>query len=104
MCVLGDFNVILYVAEARVGSLPNNLSCDEFHDWINSNELLAIPSSSVSFTWSNGRLGNQRIERKLDRVLFNFPCLDTWYNYRYKILVRHYSNHHLLPVDVVTIS
>ena len=104
MCLLWDFNAILYVAEARAGSLSNNLSCAEFHDWINSNKLLAIPSSNASFTWSNRRLGNQRIERKLDRVLFNFPCLDTWYNCRYKVLVHNYSNHHLLPVDVVTIS
>jgi len=98
-CVLGYFNVIFFVAVARGGSLPNNLSCAKFHDWINSNELLVIPSSGASFTWSNGRLGNQRIERKLDRVLCNFPCLDTWYNCRYKVLVRNYSNHHPLLVE-----
>jgi len=39
-CVLGDFNVILSTVEARGGSFPNNLSCAEFYDWINSNELL----------------------------------------------------------------
>ena len=97
-CVLGDFNPFFFVAEARGVSLPNNLSCAEFHDWINLNELLSIPSLGASFTWSNGRLGNQRIERKLDKVFCNFPCLDTWYNYRYKILVCNCFDHHPLLV------
>jgi len=76
--------ILSSLTEARGGSLPNNLSCAKFHDWINSNELLAIPSSGASFTWSNGRLGNHRIERKLDRGLCNFSCLDIWYKCRYK--------------------
>jgi len=60
---------------------------------------LAIPFSGASFTWSNGRLGNQRIERKLDRVLCNFSYLDTWYSCRYKVLVRNCSDHHPLLVE-----
>jgi len=31
-CVFGDFNVILYVAEAKGGYFPNNLCGAKFHD------------------------------------------------------------------------
>ena len=98
-CVLGEFNAIVYASKARGDSLPNNLSCDEFHDWINSNEFLAIPSFSASYTWSNRRLGNQRIERKVIEFFCNFSCLDTWYNCRYKVLVCNCSDHHPLLIE-----
>jgi len=58
------------------GGAPNQVSYNEFLDWINNNDLTSMPFSGPCYTWCNGRIGSQRIDRKLDKVLCNEECLD----------------------------
>jgi len=65
-CILGDFNVVLSANNCKGGLLL--ITCNEFLDWINNNDLTSMPFSE--------RKGLQRIDRKLDRALCNEECLD----------------------------
>jgi len=85
-CLFGDFNVVLFVEETKRGILPNSISCIEFSNWTDSNDLIVTPSFGAFNSWSNARTGNQQIERKLDRTLCNI--LDIWSTCRYKFSPR----------------
>jgi len=41
-CLFWNFNAILSAGESKGGFLPNSVSCADFNDWINNNELIAL--------------------------------------------------------------
>jgi len=90
---LGDFNVVISADDYKGGVAPNQVSCNEFLDWINNNNLTSMPFSDPCYTWSNGRRGLKRIDRKIDKALCNEECLDEWSSCTYQVLVKNYSNH-----------
>jgi len=75
-CILGDFNVVLFVKESKEDNPHNLVSTNEFGSWVNSNNLLTLPHSGSFYTFTNDRLGAHRVDRKLDKIFFNFDCLD----------------------------
>jgi len=75
-CILGDFNVVLSTDACKGGGAPNQVSCNDFLDWINTNDLACMPFTGSSYSWCNGRRGLHRIHRRLDRALCNGVCLD----------------------------
>jgi len=75
-CIMGDFNVVLSADEFKGGVAPNQVSCNEFLDWINTNDLSCMPFTGSCYTWCNRRRGLHRIHRRLDRALCNGVCLD----------------------------
>ena len=54
----------------------NQVSCNEFLDWINTNYLSYMPFTGSCYAWCNERRGLHRIHRRLDRALCNGVCLD----------------------------
>jgi len=79
------------------GVAPNQVSGNEFLDWINSNDLSCMPFTGTCYTWCNGRRRFHRIHRRLDRALCNGMCLDEWDSYTYQVLVKNFSDHpHIL--------
>jgi len=42
---LGDFNVVISADDYKGGVAPNQVSCNEFLDWINNNNLTSMPFS-----------------------------------------------------------
>ena len=45
------------------GVAPNQVSCNEFLNWININDLSCMPFTGSCYTWCNGRRGLHRIHR-----------------------------------------
>ena len=42
-CILEDFNVVLSTNECKGGVAPTQVSCNDFLDWININDLACMP-------------------------------------------------------------
>ena len=72
---------------------PNQVSCNDFLDWINTNDLACMPFTGSGYTWCNGRKRLHRIHRRLDRALCNRVCLDEWDSCSYQVLVWNCSDH-----------
>ena len=53
------------------GVTPNQLSCNEFLEWINTDDLSCMPFTESCYTWWNGRRGLHIIHKRLDRALCN---------------------------------
>lgn len=70
-CCLGDFNAILRVHEQRSNFQPIKSHMHDFQAWTDNNNLIHIPTKVANYTWSNGRRGRFRIQRRLDRAICN---------------------------------
>jgi len=81
---------------------PNQVSCTEFLDWINNNDLTCMPLFGPYYTWCNGRKGLHIIDRKLDRALCNGACLDEWNSCNYQVLVKSCSDHFPILVSLAS--
>ncbi|WMV32127.1 hypothetical protein MTR67_025512 [Solanum verrucosum] len=76
----GDFNVVLN-SEEKIGGLPvNDVDCEDLGNCISSSDLTEVQFKGSPFTWWNGRVGNDCIFEKLDRVLINQQMQD-WFNH-----------------------
>ncbi|XP_060190609.1 uncharacterized protein LOC132619859 [Lycium barbarum] len=83
----GDFNVILN-EEEKIGGLP--VLPQEYEDFafcLNSCELHEMPFKGIPFTWWNGRVANDCIFKRLDRIVHN----DTFQNWFGHLEVEHLS-------------
>jgi len=97
---LGDFNAVLGAHEKRGRRPPPSLSCMDFLHWSNANLLSHLPSFGSFFTWSNGRLGLEKVTLRLDRAISNIVWLNVWQRTTCSSLVRHHSDHHPLLISV----
>ncbi|KAG5595366.1 hypothetical protein H5410_036598 [Solanum commersonii] len=67
----GNFNVVLNVNE-KIGGLPvQEVNHDNFKTCIQSCDLLKMKFKCSPFTWWNGRVGNDCIFERLDKVFLN---------------------------------
>lgn len=75
----GDFNEVLRVSE-RVGSQagPRWSRMEDFWAFLNQAELMELPHINGSTSWSNKRVGNDRVLSKIDRILINREWLMLW--------------------------
>ena len=77
---------------------------EEFFNWSDTNNLLHIPTRGVQFTWSNGRGGTRRTERRLDRAICNQLWLDKCESLAVTTLTRHKSGHFPILLEFKTSS
>ena len=71
--LLGDFNSILDSSEKLGGRLdPFVANSKEFKDFVSNTQLLDLGFVGTKFTWSNNRMGMDRILEHLDRGLGNY--------------------------------
>lgn len=67
--VIGDFNSTLFTKDKRGGNEDATQCMQEFRHFLNRMQLIDITLEGNSYTWSNSRLNNNNIQRKLDRTL-----------------------------------
>ncbi|KAK7374283.1 hypothetical protein VNO80_07711 [Phaseolus coccineus] len=99
-CSIGDFNVVLSAEESKGDNPPHIIPCTDFCNWVDTDSLHAFSFSGPSFSWSNGRLGGNRVNRKLDRAVGNFDSIDHLKSCRYNVLPRNCSDHHPLLLSI----
>lgn len=71
----------------------------DFSNWSNDNNLIDIPTIGSYFTWSNGRVGSDFIQRRLDRAFCNHLLISSATNMNVSILNRLRSDHFPLLLD-----
>lgn len=67
----GDFNVILNEKEKKGGLPFIQYEVMDFNYYINRSGLTKLKFKGDNFTWWNGRVDNECIFERLDRVLLN---------------------------------
>lgn len=72
----GDCNVILTEEEKQGGSSFTNAESVEFTNCIAKCALLELKFTGSTYTWWNGRIEEECIFKRLDRVLVNQEFLD----------------------------
>ncbi|VFQ73124.1 unnamed protein product [Cuscuta campestris] len=73
----GDFNTVASLSEHKGDVCPDLGGIGDFAQVISECELVAPPFLGSEFTWT-GKRGRGRVFRRLDRVLVNESCLDSF--------------------------
>lgn len=79
----GDFNIILNKEEKMGGLAFEQQEAMDFAFFISSCSLSEVKFSGSNFTWWNGRIEDEYIFKRLDRVLVNNPLLDIFFHLSY---------------------
>lgn len=96
----GDFNVILHKDE-KLGGLPFNIDeASDFQHCFNNSALEEVQTNESRFTWWNGRVEDDCIFKRLDRVLLNHDFLDILPSSKMSHLIRQGSDHTLCFYNV----
>lgn len=96
----GDFNVILN-EEEKQGGLPfTNVEAQDFATFVANYALIDLKYKGSSFTWWNGREGEDCMFKRLDRILVNQDSyIDALPTSESHHLIRQGSDH--APLHVV---
>ncbi|KAH0693029.1 hypothetical protein KY290_021200 [Solanum tuberosum] len=95
----GDFNVILN-AEEKLGGLPFTFTeASDFAHCINNCALTDLQSIGSQYTWWNGKIEEDCIIKKLDRILVNQEFLELMPSSKVQHLIRQGSDHAPLLVE-----
>ncbi|XP_071722187.1 uncharacterized protein [Rutidosis leptorrhynchoides] len=82
--VQGDFNVVLKEEEKKGGHGLDYMAALEFEDALISANLLEMRFQDPLFTWNNRQEEGDRIYCKLDRVLLNQACSESFRHHKPK--------------------
>lgn len=94
----GDFNVILNEDEKLGGLDLEQSEAMDFAQCINSCALLEVKFTGSKFTWWNGRINQECIFKRLDRVLVNSEFLSIFPVTEATHMIREGSDH--TPIHV----
>ena len=98
--VLGDFNAILQANDRSGGDTHWPCYQDDFNACITQSELLQVPYSGLKYSWHNGQLGDNTIQKKLDWIFGN-PCLfSTWPSAHANFQPRTISDHSAMVLQL----
>ncbi|KAH0695122.1 hypothetical protein KY290_021422 [Solanum tuberosum] len=100
----GDFNVILREEEKLGGLAFTQAEAVDFAQCLNNCAIAELKFSRSIFTWWNGRVEEECIFKRLDRVLVNHEFLDLYPTSEVHHLVRQGSDHAPLHVVYNTIE
>ncbi|XP_050222822.1 uncharacterized protein LOC126672915 [Mercurialis annua] len=90
--IIGDFNAVRNPSE-KTGRPPLERSMADFRDFIDNFDLANVSLQGALYTWSNGRIGSNRVECLLDRALISKEFADHWHFISSSALPRHHSDH-----------
>ncbi|KAF7815483.1 ribonuclease H [Senna tora] len=94
-----DINEIADVTEQKGGSSPNSQRCRNFQNWINDCNLIDLKPSGLFFTWEGPkRPGQQKLYKRLDRVLCSASWRTTFVDASTKSITKIHSDHHPILV------
>ncbi|KAK9937095.1 hypothetical protein M0R45_013911 [Rubus argutus] len=102
--VFGDFNEILFVDEKngrRVTPLGQIL---RFRAVIEECGLTSVPFEGYPFTWSNGRVGEDLVEERIDRGFANFELMNKYSHIFCSHLIPKCSDHRPLVFQLLSDS
>lgn len=102
--VFGDFNEILFVDEKngrRVRPLGQIL---RFRAVIEECGLTSVPFEGYPFTWSNGRVGEDLVEERIDRGFANFELMNKYSHIFCSHLIPKCSDHRPLLFQLLSDS
>ena len=91
--VVGDLNTVTSASEKRGGRPFRFSSCRAYFQFTDASSLIDLGFSGPSFTWSNGRVGGDNIQERLDRVLANPSWLQVYPHTQVRHLPQLYSDH-----------
>ncbi|WMV21122.1 hypothetical protein MTR67_014507 [Solanum verrucosum] len=89
----GDFNVILNEEEKLGGLAFTQNEALEFASCINACALTEVRTSGSKYTWWNGRIEEDCIFKRLDRILVNQEFMDLFPTSEVHYLIRQGSDH-----------
>ncbi|GJS85526.1 reverse transcriptase [Tanacetum coccineum] len=76
--VIGDFNLIVVVADKHGGSSNTSSQIKEFQSLLSALELFELPFKGLNYTWDNNRAENANIWGRIHRSLANETLLVTF--------------------------
>ncbi|XP_019166699.1 PREDICTED: uncharacterized protein LOC109162453 [Ipomoea nil] len=97
--VMGDFNCILRVEEKKGGTPYRIAKSKEFQECIDRAMLSEVAYYGGTYTWWNGREGDQAVWKQLDRCLVNNKWEDGRKTYT-QYLSKAYSDHSPMVVNM----
>ncbi|XP_049388501.1 uncharacterized protein LOC125852861 [Solanum stenotomum] len=100
----GDFNVILREEEKLGGLAFTQTEAVDFAQCLNNCAISELNFSGSMFTWWNGRVEEECIFKRLDRILVNHEFLDLYPSSEVHHLVRQGSDHAPLHMKIATLE
>ncbi|XP_011081406.1 uncharacterized protein LOC105164454 [Sesamum indicum] len=95
----GDFNAILHPNENQGGDMRRIGSMDDFNDMMFDTGLIDAGFEGEPFTWTNNR-----VWRRLDRVLYSKEWTESFNTTRVLHLPRRLSDHHPLLINATNVE
>ncbi|KAF7842178.1 ribonuclease H [Senna tora] len=97
-----DFNEIAATNEQRGGAEPRLQRCIHFQSWINECNLIDVRPAGPFFTWEGPkRPGQDKLFKRLDRVLCSAEWRTLFSDASAKCLTRIHSDHHPILLNTV---
>lgn len=75
MCI-GDFNEIAWSSEKQGGSQRSFMVMENFCDAVCRCNLQVLGFHGHTYTWTNGRVGCDNVQERLDRARFRKFCME----------------------------
>ncbi|KAL8473505.1 hypothetical protein ACS0TY_030369 [Phlomoides rotata] len=82
---MGDFNEIMWAKEKRGGNTRTTKQMSDFRETTTALQLKDLGYQGSTFTWSNGRVGSESIQSRLDRAL----ATEKWFTLFPSYMVHH---------------
>ncbi|KAI5384637.1 hypothetical protein KIW84_071589 [Lathyrus oleraceus] len=98
-CFISDYNSILRAHEHHGRLASSRAHMLDFSNWSDKHNLHHIPTSGSFLTWTNGRKGNDNIQRRLDRSICDQPWIDSCSSMCYSTLTKTRYDHFPLMID-----
>ncbi|XP_050232964.1 uncharacterized protein LOC126681469 [Mercurialis annua] len=76
--VLGDFNAVLRDSDRCGGNIANQNDCEEFENCLDNTNLVELKWRGNKYTWTNNQQEEDRIWRRIGRVLVSEKWLDNF--------------------------
>jgi hypothetical protein len=99
---IGDFNTVLGSHEHKGIHEPARLPMNDFQHWSDSNNLIHLHTKGAAYTWSNGRRGRNKTQKRLDRVIVNHDWINACQTINVCTLTKLRSDHFPLLFEFQT--
>ena len=67
--LVGDFNIIMSLAEKKGGIRQLDRDAEDFSNFIDTTKMVDLKTNNGQFTWNNKRMNQHQVATRLDRFL-----------------------------------
>nr|GEV62700.1 hypothetical protein [Tanacetum cinerariifolium] len=103
-CLLGDFNVSLFVDEKSTGSSFIDTGMRDSQDYVDAIEMSDVNSTGLRFTWNQKPKGDNCVLKKTDRIMANIEFYTSFVGSSAIFQPYRISDHSLAVLHVPMIS